>query len=163
MKITVIAALTVLALPVAGFAQDASIEVSDAYARGANPKAGAAFMTLRNTGTTDCELVAVATPAAEVAELHTHKDGGDGVMKMMKLEDGITIPAGGEHMLARGGDHVMMMGLTAPLENGQDVALSLDFGACGKVEATVPVDNDRKPDAAPMHHGDHKMPAPAAN
>jgi hypothetical protein len=50
------------------------------------------------------------------------------------------------------------------LENGQDVALSLDFGPCGTVAAVLTVDNDRKPEeAAPMHHGAHAMPAPATN
>ena len=164
MKITLLVALTAIALPVAGFAQDATITVADGYARSANPKSGAAFMTLQNTGAADCTLTAVTTETAELAELHSHMDMGDGVMKMGKIEGGITVPAGAEHKLMRGGDHVMLMGLKAPLENGQDVALSLDFGPCGTVAAVVPVDNDRKPeDAAPMHHGAHAMPTPATN
>ena len=164
MKITLLVALTAIALPVAGFAQDATITVADGYARSANPKSGAAFMTLQNTGAADCTLTAVTTETAELAELHSHMDMGDGVMKMGKIEGGITVPAGAEHKLMRGGDHVMLMGLKAPLENGQDVALSLDFGPCGTVAAVVPVDNDRKPEeAAPMHHGAHAMPAPATN
>ena len=164
MKITLLVALTAIALPVAGFAQDATITVADGYARSANPKSGAAFMTLQNTGAADCTLTAVTTETAELAELHSHMDMGDGVMKMGKIEGGITVPAGAEHKLMRGGDHVMLMGLKAPLENGQDLALSLDFGSCGTVAAVVPVDNDRKPEeAAPMHHGAHAMPAPATN
>lgn len=164
MKLTLLAALTAIALPAAVLAQDAAITVADGYARSANPKAGAAFMTLHNTGTADCTLTAVTTDLAERAELHTHKDAGDGVMKMGKIEGGILVPAGAEHVLARGSDHVMLMGLKAPLENGQEVALTLDFGACGTVETVMPVDNDRKPEAAaPMHHGNHAMPAPATN
>ena len=164
MKITLLVALTAIALPVAGFAQDATITVADGYARSANPKSGAAFMTLQNTGAADCTLTAVTTETAELAELHGHMDMGDGVMKMGKIEGGITVPAGAEHKLMRGGDHVMLMGLKAPLENGQDVALSLDFGPCGTVAAVLSVDNDRKPEeAAPMHHGAHAMPAPATN
>lgn len=164
MKITLLVALTAIALPVAGFAQDATITVADGYARSANPKSGAAFMTLQNTGAADCTLTAVTTETAELAELHSHMDMGDGVMKMGKIEGGITVPAGAEHKLMRGGDHVMLMGLKAPLENGQDVALSLDFGPCGTVAAVLSVDNDRKPEeAAPMHHGAHAMAAPATN
>ena len=164
MKITLLVALTAIALPVAGFAQDATITVADGYARSANPKSGAAFMTLQNTGAADCTLTAVTTETAELAELHSHMDMGDGVMKMGKIEGGITVPAGAEHKLMRGGDHVMLMGLKAPLENGQDVALSLDFGPCGTVAAVLSVDNDRTPEeAAPMHHGAHAMPAPATN
>lgn len=160
MKPTFFAVLTAIALPAAGFAQTPSIEIADSYARSANPKAAGAFMTIRNTGTTDCTLSAISTPAAEKAELHTHKDEGGGVMKMVKMDGGITIPAGAEHQLARGGDHVMLMGLTSPLKNGQEVTLTLDFGPCGTVETVLPVDNERKPAAmAPMNHGAHAMPA----
>ncbi|NHF73708.1 copper chaperone PCu(A)C [Paracoccus xiamenensis] len=160
MKLTTLAALAAIALPAAAFAQDATVTVADGYARSANPKAGGAFMTIRNGGAADCTLSGVSTDVAEVAELHTHKDMGDGVMKMTKIEGGITIPAGAEHGLVRGGDHVMLMGLKAPLENGQEVALALDFGDCGTVDAVLPVDNDRKPaEAAPMNHGAHAMPA----
>lgn len=151
MKTTLLAALAAIALPAAAFAQD--IEVSDAYARSANPKSGAAFMMIRNTGASDCTLSAVSTDIAERVELHAHVDAGDGVMKMTQIEGGIAIPAGTEHALVRGGDHIMLMGLNAPLENGQQVALALDLGACGKVDVTMPVDNDRKPAAAPMDHG----------
>ena len=163
MKLTLLAALTAATLPAAAFAQDSAMTVADGYARSANPKAGAAFMTLHNTGAADCTLTAVTTDLAERAELHTHKDMGDGVMKMGKIEGGILVPAGAEHLLARGSDHVMLMGLKAPLENGQEVALTLDFGSCGTVATVIPVDNDRKPEAAPMHHGGHAMPAPATN
>ena len=159
-----IPALVVFALMPLAAAAQGGISIHEAYARGANPKSGAAFMTLQNTGAADCTLTAVTTETAELAELHSHMDMGDGVMKMGKIEGGITVPAGAEHKLMRGGDHVMLMGLKAPLENGQDVALSLDFGPCGTVAAVLSVDNDRKPEEAPpMHHGAHAMPAPATN
>ena len=35
-----------------------------------------------------------------------------------------TVPAGGSHELTAGGDHVMLMGLTAPLEAGFDMHLT---------------------------------------
>lgn len=164
MKLTMLAALTAFALPAAAFAQDATLTVADGYARSANPKAAGAFMTICNAGAADCTLTGASTDAAEKAELHTTKDMGDGIMKMSRIEGGITIPAGAEHALARGGDHVMLMGLTSPLKNGDEVALALDFGACGTVEAVLPVDNDRKPGAAaPMDHGGQAMPAAPAN
>ena len=160
MKRFTLVALTAFAFPAVALAQEAAITVADGYVRSANPKSGAAFMMLHNNSAADCTLTAVTTDTAEMAELHTNKDMGDGVVKMAKLEGGITIPAGADHALARGGDHVMMMGLKAPLENGQQVALALDFGACGTVEALLPVDNDRKADAAvpKMDHGAHAMP-----
>ncbi|WP_246026562.1 copper chaperone PCu(A)C [Paracoccus luteus] len=115
------------------------ITVTDAYARSANQQTGAAFMTLTNAGTSACTLRGVTSDVAQRVELHTHKDEG-GVMKMVPL-DGATVPAGGSHALARGGDHVMFMGLNRPLADGDSVALTLDLGDCGQVPVTVPVDN----------------------
>ena len=68
-------------------------------------------------------------------------------MKMVKMDGGITIPAGAEHQLARGGDHVMLMGLKQPLKTGDKITLTLDMGDCGLLSTVVPVDNDRKSDA----------------
>lgn len=128
--------------------------VSDAYARSANPQSGAAFMTISNPGTTDCTLVAATGDAAERIELHTHLEEA-GVMKMARDEDGFVIPAGGSHALERGADHVMLLGLSQPLADGDVVSLTLDFGDCGTTTVEVPVDNARQPDAAPaMDHGD---------
>lgn len=128
--------------------------VSDAYARSANPQSGAAFMVITNPGAADCTLIAATGDAAERIELHTHREEG-GVMKMMRDEDGFVIPAGGSHALERGGDHVMLMGLAAPLADGDVVPLVLDFGDCGTLAVEVPVDNARQPDAAPaMNAGD---------
>ncbi|MEL6620815.1 MAG: copper chaperone PCu(A)C, partial [Pseudomonadota bacterium] len=89
----------------------------DPYARAASPsaKAGAAFMMLQNTGDTDDRLIAARTDVAKRVELHTHVETGDGIMKMQEIEGGIALPAGGTHHMMRGGDHVMLMGLTGPL------------------------------------------------
>lgn len=159
MKIVAYAAVAAL-FPLASFAHDA-VAVEDAYARASNPKAGAAFMVLDNHREVACTLVGVSSDVAERVELHTHGEV-DGIMKMTQIEDGINLPAGGQHALARGGDHVMLMGLREPLENGQLVSLTLDFGDCGTVEVEAPVDNDRQPDEASGHgamadqgHADH--------
>ena len=76
MKFTLLAALTAIALPAAGFAQDATITVADGYARSANPKAAAAFMTIHNAGAAECTLTAVTTDVAERAELLIHPPAG---------------------------------------------------------------------------------------
>lgn len=133
-------------IPFAAAAHD-GMHVVDAYARSANPKAGAAFMVLENHRKVACTLTAVATDRAQKAELHTHQEV-EGVMKMGKIEGGITVPAEASHRLQRGGDHVMLMGLNAPLKDGQMVRLTLDFGDCGTEEVEIPVDNQRQPDQA---------------
>ena len=133
----------------------ADITVEDAYARAATPvaKTGAVFMTLMNHGGMDDRLIGAATPAAERAELHTHIETDEGVMQMRPDEDGFEVPAGGHHRLARGGDHVMLMGLTGPLEHGAEITVTLTFEKAGALEITVPVDLERQPDEAA--HGSH--------
>lgn len=153
MKSLIAAACAVL-LPAAALAHDA-VAVEDAYARSSNPKAGAAFMVLDNHRQVDCTLIGVTSDAAAKAELHTHQQV-EGVMKMTRIEGGILVPAGQQHVLERGGDHVMLMGLHQPLAEGDSLHLELDFGDCGTVAVDAPVDNARmpgqQPDGAHMGH-----------
>lgn len=123
----------------------ADITIEDAYARASNPKAGAAFMVIHNSGPDADRLIGVTSDAATRVELHTHKEIADGVMQMTQLEGGIVIPADGAHALARGGDHVMLMGLTQPLEQGGSVPLVLTFETAGEIAVEIPVDQDRMP------------------
>lgn len=136
------------------FAGDITIE--DAYARSSTPtsKTGAAFLMLKNAGDADDRLIAASSDVAKRVELHTHKDAGNGVMQMVEIEGGIVVPAGGMHMLKRGGDHIMFMGLTGPLEQDQEVAVTLTFEKAGEVEILIPVDHERKADHGAMKH-DH--------
>lgn len=139
MKYALAALACALAIP--AFAHD-GVHVDGAYARvmpGA--KTGAVFMAIENHATSEEKLLAITTDAAERAELHTHKTGEDGVMQMLKIEDGIVIPAGQIHELARGGDHVMLMGLTRDLKDGDTIAMTLTFEHAGEMTVEVPVDN----------------------
>ncbi|MEM6758644.1 MAG: copper chaperone PCu(A)C [Pseudomonadota bacterium] len=130
----------------------ADMMVMDPYARAASPaaKSGAAFMVLHNMGDTDDRLIAASTAAAARVELHTHIENSDGVMQMREVEGGFAVPAGEKHALARGGDHVMLMGLTGPLSQGDAIEVTLTFEQAGDVVITIPVDNERK-----AAHGGH--------
>lgn len=122
------------------------IQIKDPYARAASPsaKAGAVFMMLSNESGQDDRLIAARTDAAKRVELHTHQETGDGVMKMTEIE-AIELPAGATHHLMRGADHVMLMGLTGPLEQGAEIEVTLVFEKAGEMTLTVPIDNERKP------------------
>lgn len=136
-------------------AQDGLVIV-DPYARVAGPatKAGAVFMVIENHAAADDRLVGATTDAAVRAQLHRHVAGDGGIMRMIHVEEGFPIPAGGVHHLARGGDHVMLTGLARPLTQGDRLTLTLRFEKAGEVTVEVPVDNDR----APGHgHGGMKM------
>lgn len=142
------ATFTASLLAIPAFAD--GIVVMDPYARAASPsaKAGAAFMIIKNDTGTDDTLIAARTDAAKRVELHTHIDKGDGIMQMTEIEGGIPVAAGAEHRLLRGGDHVMLMGLTGPLEQDAEIDVILVFENAGDVAVTIPVDNKRKPGAS---------------
>ena len=156
-KLTVAALAASLCLTGPLWAGDAHgpIVVEDSYARSSSPsaKSGAAFMMLKNTGTEADRLVAARTDAAKRTELHTHMEDANGVMKMMHVTEGFEVPAGGALMLERGGKHVMLMGLTGALEQGETVTLTLTFEQAGDVTVEVPVDLTRK--AGGHEHSGH--------
>jgi copper(I)-binding protein len=152
-RIAAIAAVTLLATT--AFADGMKIMVDDSYARSAGPKAktGAAFMMLKNHGTEADRLIGVASTVAKRTELHTHKENDSGLMQMLEVTEGFEIPAGGMHVLKRGGDHVMLMGLEQGFAQGSEIELVLTFEKAGEMTVMVPVDNDRKPQAGT--HGGH--------
>ena len=138
-----------LAIPSATFAE---VIVHDPYARVATPMArvGAAFLHIENTSDVDVQLIAVESDAAKRVEIHTHTET-DGIMKMHEIEGGITIPAGGMHMLKRGGDHLMFMGLADRWADGDMIPATLVFEHAKPITIEIPVDLDRKPDPHESH------------
>ncbi|THD81524.1 copper chaperone PCu(A)C [Aliigemmobacter aestuarii] len=160
---------TLLAAVAAAFAFPAlaadAITVVDPYARvsAMMSKSGAAFMVIENHTDQDDRLVAAASDVAEKVELHTHKEDANGVMQMIEVEEGFAIPAQGNHALARGGDHVMFLGLTRELAHGDVVTVTLTFEKAGDVVVEIPVDLERKPDQAGMGQMKHQHGQPAGN
>lgn len=150
---TLLAAASAALIALPAFASDMKIMIMDPYAR-SSAHSGAAFFTIMNHSDEDDRLVSASADVSKRVELHTHEQDSNGVMRMMELEDGITVPAGGSHALQRGGDHVMFMGLDAPLPEGETVTVTLTFEKAGDIVVDIPVDNDRKPKAG-HGHGDH--------
>ena len=103
-------------------------------------KAAGGFMAISNEGATPDRLIAVETGIAERAEIHTTETGADGVAKMVHLPDGVEIPAGDTVVLERGGLHVMFMGLTGAMKEGDMVPATLVFEHAGRVEIEFMVD-----------------------
>jgi copper(I)-binding protein len=140
------AAVAAVSVAGAATAEGAKIMVQDQYARvsAKMSSSGAAFMEIMNMSTEDDQLIDARSDIAKRVELHTHMESGDGVMKMMQ-EEGFVIPAEGSHMLQRGGDHVMFMGLNRALEHGDTVPVTLVFKNAGEISIEIPVDLERKP------------------
>lgn len=123
-------------LPVAAHAAD--IEVVNPFMRAALVAGGSgiAYMTINNHGAAD-KLVAVEGNISKLAELHTHVKDGD-VYRMRKI-DFLAVPEHGTAELKPGGDHVMFIGLNAPVKEGTSVPLTLKFEKAGAVTIQVPV------------------------
>lgn len=157
---TILAAATACALAIPAFAD--GIMIKDPYSRSAGPnaKTGAAFFGIMNNTDQDDRLIAAASDIAKLVELHTHIETADGVMQMRKVEGGFPVEAGGMHMLQRGGDHVMFMGLNSPMVDGETVTVTLTFEKAGDITVDIPVDLKRKP-AEGMMQMDHTMPKAA--
>ncbi len=137
-----------------------AVTVAKAWARASIGKNGAAYFTLVNTGKTSVKLVGVTADVARRAELHTHKMDGD-IMRMRPLEN-IVVPAGASVTLKPGGHHVMLMGLTRKLKEGDSFPLTAVFEKAGKIQISVKIGKIGA--AGPMGgmqpmdgHGDHKM------
>ena len=98
------------------------VTVSNAWVRASAPGQDSAAVYLRITSQQDARLIAVTSPAADSAEMHsmTHDKG---VMKMREL-DALSLPAGQEVVLGSGGDHLMLLGLKKPLKVGSKVPLN---------------------------------------
>ncbi len=147
-KTTLLAAAAAVSLALPAFAE--GIMVQDPFARvsAKMSNSGAAFMVIQNMTGQDDRLIAAASDVAEKVELHTHIEDANGIMRMVHVEEGFELPKDGQIMMARGGHHVMFLGLNKQLNNGDVVHVTLTFEKAGNVEIDVPVDLDRMPDHA---------------
>lgn len=117
----------------------------------ASAKSAAGYMAIANNGAEADTLVGIETAAAASVMLHTTEHGADGVARMMHVP-AIEIPAGETVLLAPGGMHLMLMGLTAPLAEGDIVPATLVFDHAGRVAIEFMVDPPGGADHATMDH-----------
>lgn len=137
-KLSLIAAGLLFSTAVFAGAAD-KVSVQDPYVRLAPPNAPAtgAFMVIKNGGDKDVKVVKADNPASKTTELHNHIND-NGVMKMRPVPS-IDLKAGGEAVLKPGGLHVMLIGLKAPMNEGDVVPITLTFddGSSKQVDAKV--------------------------
>lgn len=153
-SVLLFAAMMVSQSAIAGGAD--KIMVDDPYVRAVPPGQtnSAAFMTLHNHAATAQTLVAAASPAAKVVELHQHINE-DGMMKMRRIEGGIEIKSHDMTVLQPGGLHVMLIGLTQKLTPGDSIPITLQFADNSKKEIKAEVRKiqmEMKKMDMPMHH-----------
>ncbi|MFF2275904.1 copper chaperone PCu(A)C [Agromyces sp. NPDC058126] len=125
------------AAPTAAAEAAASVTVEEAWVKAADDGMTALFGNVVNDGP-DATLVGASTDAAEMAELHETVES-DGTMQMRQKEGGFELPAGETLALEPGANHVMLMGLTGPVQAGDEVTVTLEFDDGSTLEVTAPV------------------------
>ncbi|MBR7801392.1 copper chaperone PCu(A)C [Undibacterium fentianense] len=123
-----------LSLSAAAFSQ---VAVKDPWVRAtvAQQKATGAFMQL--TSTQDTKIISASSPAAKSVEIHTMEMDKD-VMKMRQIMT-LDLPAGKAVELKPGSFHVMLIGLTAQVKEGDIVPLTLTIEGKDKKTQTIEV------------------------
>ncbi len=133
-----------------------TVTIDHPWSRGTPPgaQAAAVYMTLSAPVGAD-RLLSAATPAAERVELHTHQVQ-DGVVRMRPVT-AIEVSEGENTVLEPGGLHVMLLGLTEPLVEGEAFPMTLTFERGGDVEVSVAVEaiGATAPHGHHGGHGDH--------
>lgn len=129
----------------------AAVSATDAWCRPSpnGAKAGGCYVTL--TAATDDRLTGGSTPRAGSLQVHEMKTE-NGMMKMAELTAGLPLPAGQAVALAPGGNHLMLIGLTAPLVAGETVPLTFQFASAPTITVQAQV---RQPAMEGMDHAAH--------
>ncbi len=117
----------------------AALELRAGHVRGLPPgqPATAAFFELHNSAAQPWVLVAASSDAAERVEIHRHQMN-EGRMAMSQVAQ-VVVPAGGSFRFAPGEHHLMLIGLSRALREGDSVALTLEGADGSAITATLPV------------------------
>lgn len=147
----VVAALLGILSSGAAVAADA-VSVSNPWVRASVPGQSVAGAYMDITAKARTALIAVESPVAGKAELHTMTMDG-GVMKMRPLEK-LELPANKTVNLKPGGYHVMLIDIKRELKAGERVPLTLTLQDQKGGKATLQLDAEVRAAAAAghMHH-----------
>jgi len=163
MRLPIVLLSAVLAAGAFAHGHMGPIHVDGAWSRELPPVSpnGAAYLSLRNTGSAADALVGAQTPVAARAEVHEHAMEG-GVMRMRRVES-LDLPPGEAVRMEPGGLHLMLLDLKAPLRRGQHFPLTLRFRDSPDLEVEVEVRGPGGEPTGQRHehdtgasHGEHR-------
>jgi copper(I)-binding protein len=129
-----------LALPVIAeeMKEKNGLQIKNAYARASIPgqNASSVFLTMSNPLDQSITLMDIKTRSAKTVELHTHTLQ-NGQLRMRKMP-GLTLAAHGSADFKPGAQHIMLIGLTEPLQENTQITLEICFDKlCSKVDVPV--------------------------
>lgn len=130
------------------------VTVSDGWVRATPPGSAmtGAYLKIHNSGTDPLMLLGATTDAAETVEIH-RMIMEDGRMSMAP-QDELEIGPGATVGLEPGGVHLMLIGLTGPLAEGQGLELELNFSYGIRRSVDLPVRREPPGEQAPRHQGE---------
>ncbi len=99
--------------------------IENGWVRPTTGKMSAAYFTLTNLGQDDNALVSLSSDKAKAVEIHI-SEMQDGKSTMRQIQQ-LPISAGESALLAPGGLHIMLIGLTTPLAEGEMVDFTAVF------------------------------------
>jgi periplasmic copper chaperone A len=117
----------------------ANVVVTQAWSRAtpSGSKVAGGYLTIENKGPVGDKLLSASTDAAKKIEIH-EMAVNNGVMTMRPAE-GLPIESGGVVKFVPGGVHLMIIGLTAPLVQGDKVPVVLKFEKAGEIAISFDV------------------------
>lgn len=105
------------------------IQISNAYARATvtpEQRNGVAFLNIENTSEQTYRLTSAVASISKMTQIHTMIREGD-VMKMREAGTITLAPNATVEMVPGKGYHIMLIGLTQPLQAGDTFSLALNF------------------------------------
>ena len=99
---------------------------------------GAVYMTISNRSGNDDLLLAVESQAARTTSVHKSITK-DGVARMEAVPFGLLVPNNSEVVMAPGGTHIMLTGLTGTAQPADFLPVTMVFRDAGKLDFDVPV------------------------
>jgi len=137
-----------------GLATGSGLAIQNPWVREPPPGATvlAAYLTLTNRSGSAQMLVGVSSPLFERIEIHQTVER-DGTVRMVRQER-LEVPPGGQVIFSPGGHHLMLIGPSATLHEGDSVDLRLELEGGDAVEVSAPVRRGA-PDPHEHHTGAH--------
>jgi periplasmic copper chaperone A len=132
-------------------AVEGAIVVTQAWSR-ATPggsKVAGGYLMIENKGPAPDKLLSASTDVAKKVEIH-EMAVNDGVMTMRPVEGGLPIEPGQTVKFAPGGLHLMIVGLSAPLVQGDKVPVTLKFEKAGEITVSFDVQPMGAPAPGPL-------------
>jgi periplasmic copper chaperone A len=142
--ITRLVVLVLCCVSSGAFADGVPIKIENPWLQALPPvaEATAAYMKIRNLGEKPLELIGASSPIATTIEpMITTKQvrNGQEILGMEAVAE-FAIPPGGTLELKPGGNHLMMMGLTAHPKEGERVKLTVRFAPGDqRIDLEIPV------------------------